>query len=301
MNICRLFWIVLFYQLPFLSSAQNHISISVTNGPATIKYFPPAKTFANILYSYQIPDSNGQYDINLKNVANKELGIIINNQDISVYVGVNDTISIIYDEAKKSYSFSGDNAMLNEIYNLQNSNRFQYQYRVEEFFFKTNNEPDEIIGFLSDEIAKLNQLFLKDTNDCAQTYITAKIIDLIFLIQNKYPSSGNFKDILPMLLKVANFDENMVKNCSRNFGLYQIYYSTMYPNDLKNASPWLSNFGYIFHAPAEIRDFILQTNYIGNYNFARDHFNWCSIYSKLEQHFSEIYYTDFFQNHKPCK
>jgi hypothetical protein len=306
MQKSKMFFFVIFFYLNCFLCAQNHMSISMINGDTKIKYFPPVKTFANPFYSYQLFEShNYSYVVDVNSLQDKELSFLINGEEINVYLGVNDTVNILFDTASGRYSFLGNNAEINEVYNRESLDRERYKNMFEDFFSSNSNSngSDKIVYLFTNELDRLNHLFSVNgaSNDCIAVYKTSRVISMLFWIGKAYYPSEGFEEILPKLLTLANLEEDKIKNCSRNFIYYQTYYSLRHKDRASNVSDWLSELSYIFHAPEDIKNFMLQTTYIGNYTFAKDSYNWCNVYSELRQFITEIYYEEFFQNHKPCK
>lgn len=109
-------------------------------------------------------------------------------------------------------------------------------------------------------------------------------------------------DILNCTLSIANLSEDDIRNCSNNHTFYITYYATNFSKGAQETPNFLLGIGYILNAPEDIKDFMLQSEYIGRTRFIIDpSYNWCSIFEEVKKYSTEIYFKNFFNTHKPCK
>lgn len=307
MNIYKFINLLLFSHLIFPLFSQNYISISSTKKELDIQYFPPLKTFANPFYLTSLVHTNeGGYVLKLDSIFHKEVRFIIEDVEISVFVGIRDTVNIFFNASNGQYSFSGNNAIANKIYNLELSNRIKYKKIFEDFFLKNSatDWQEGIFSLFKNEIIQLDKMYSINENStsCIKVYKTSTIISMLFWIRRTCNSENDFKNILPELLSIANLSEDDIRNCSRNHTFYITYYATNFSKGAQETSNFLLGIGYILNAPEDIKDFMLQSEYIGRTRFIIDpSYNWCSIFEEVKKYSTEIYFKDFFNAHKPCK
>lgn len=290
--------------------SQNVIEIHPVNGKLDIKYFPVIEEFTNPFYGVSIkPNVDGYYNLDIGYIKNKVVIFIINNKQIEIYVKKNDSIKIFFDAIKNNFVLYGANKDIHENYNIlltEYRRNFPYEklFDYHNFNQTTTDVIDDIKQKVIVETDKINRLLDYDSlNVCHRAYLTFFHISMLIWIKEGFPEYLQFQEYFQDILKIFNFNEYDIKGSSNGFSYYDIYYKSIKSKDLvfTNNSIWLNQYSYLLNAPDNIRDYLLQCQYIGQYNSIRPYVDWCELLTEIEVIFDKIYFTSFFDEHKPCK
>lgn len=295
-------------------SCQNYIEIHPANGRLTVKYFYPIDEFTNPVHGVVIaPNEKYYYIPDTKNIKNKMVGFMINDIQIELFLGIKDSIRICFDAKNNNYSISGNNSSRHENYNkLKTEYRSKRLY--EDLFDYNNNNGIPVINVLEDikqkvlyereNIQNCMRIDLPSTL-CDKTLLTTFDISMLLWIKEGFPKGLLFEDYFQDILRIFDFDRDVVKGCMNGFLYFNIYFSTSSINVFNNTlnvfdSNWLNQYNYLLNAPTGFRDYLLQCNYIIYANSGGEFLELCGLFSEMKIIFDKIYFTSFFDNHHPC-
>jgi len=311
----RFFLLGCFFLYSIGSTGQNKVRILFDESiiDQEIKYFPTIKKFPNILYGHKLlPNSDGAFYLDLKGVENRTINFTYKKFNAEIYVGKNDSIEIFIGEGRQNLSFKGENALMHEAFNQIMDETFLPEKRYHYLFnFKNSNlTPAELILEIAKKVKneqkRIHNLLNPTPNSfqCYEVYLNTLKLSMLAAVKAEFPQHLEFYDYFDEILKILNINHDIINKSSAGFHYYYIYYKV---GDISYASyesftePWLKKYSdSILKAPGNVKDYLIQCQYIGEYNTMKINRNWCDIYKEITSEISIVFFKDFFKSHFPC-
>jgi hypothetical protein len=275
-----------------------------------IEYFTTIEYFPNTFYSHNLSSSSdGIFHLDLKGVENRTIVFTYNKFHAEIYVGKNDSVEVLIGEGRQSLSFKGENALMHENFNqimdetFMPKSRYRYLFDYRESYLTPAELIIDITQNVDNEQKKIRDLLnpTPSSFQCYKVYLNTLKLSMLGAIKAEFPRHLEFYDYFDEILEILNIDYDIINKSSAGFGYYYIYYKVGEVSYETSIDNWLDKYSdSILKAPENIKDYLIQCQYIGEYHTIRDLRDWCGIYEEVKCEFSKVFFKDFFKNHFPC-